>query len=630
MAEPEPHLFVSYASADRERVLPIVAVLEGAGVRVWLDQIGIPGGTSYGTEIVAAIRKCAAVLLCCSAAAYASRNVRQEIALAWRVGRPILPLRLEPVEVPDVLAYWLETAQWVDLFDRPAGAWLPDVLRGLAHGAAAMEHEGLGIAGRSPDAAAVSLPEAPTALLGRERELVELGRRLTSGTQLLTLTGPGGVGKTRLALAVARSVAASFPDGVAFADLAPVTDAALVLATIAEALSVRESAERTLAENLRDYLRTRRLLLVLDNVEQVVEAATEVAGLVAVAPGVTILATSRVPLGVRAEQEVPLGTLTLPAPGASIAEVQASPAVSLLVERARATGDDLTLTETNAAVLYDIVRRLDGLPLAIELAATHVRLFPPEALLARLEHRLPLLTGGARDLPERQQTLTRAIGWSHDLLRSTEQTLFRRLAVFAGGATFDAIEQVAAVDQEIDPYHGLTELLRHNLLRQERTEGEPRFSMLETIREYAADQLAASEEADRIRERHARFFLALSGGVKPPRRVSDRFGPWLAAVETEHDNLRAALAWGLEDRETRRHCRLPATSPRSGFSAGTTVRVGAGSNGSSIRVCPRRRRCSPVPTQRPPCWRGCRGINGLPGGTPNGPWSWRARVLTRR
>ena len=541
-----PRLFVSYASTDRSRVLAIAVALEEAGTEAWVDVRGIAGGESYGSAIVDAIRDCDAVLLLCSAASLASRNVRQEIALAWRFGRPILPLRLEPVDIPDSLAYWLETAQWIDVLDRPRDAWLPAVLHGLRR---ARENQ----VGNPPVAMIQGpalqrndLPDIPTPLLGREHEVAEISSRLRAGARLLTLTGPGGVGKTRLALGVAQSVADVFPDGVVFVDLAPVTDAALVLAAIAETLGVRDSADRSLTEEVGAFLRARRVLLVLDNVEQVVDAAAEIAAVVATTLGVAVIATSRVPLAVRAEQEVPVGTLPLPAAGAPLEVVNASAAVALFLERARATGVDLAVTERNAATLAGIVRRLDGLPLAIELAAARVRLFPPDALLARLEYRLPLLTGGARDLPERQQTLTRTIEWSYILLDPPEQVLFRRLAVFAGGCTFAAVEAVAVVDGDVDPYGGLAEVLRHNLLRQERTEGEPRFAMLETIREYAADQLAASGEAEHMRQRHARYFLQRSGGEEPPRPTGDALVAWLDDLDTDHDNFRTALAWAID------------------------------------------------------------------------------------
>ncbi len=503
-ADPPPHVFVSYASGDRPHALAVTRALEGAGVPAWIDVAGIGGGQSYGPEIVDGIRDCGALVLLCSAVSLSSRNVRQEIALAWRFDRPILPLRLEPVEFPDTLVYWLEGAQWIDVFDDPEEAWLPAALRALDRFAASPAREPLQPTADPTGTAQAILPVPPTPLLGRDPELADICRRLDGGARLLTLTGPGGTGKTRLALEAARAVAEGFPGGAVFIDLAPVTDPALVLAAVAAALGVREGIDRPLAEELRAYMRSDRLLLVLDNLEQVLGAAGDIAGLLAFAPGLVVLATSRAPLGVRAEEEIAVGPLPLPPAAGTPDQVAAAPAGALFLERARAAGADIALTDANAGIDRRD-RAASGRAAARDRAGGGAdENLPPEALLRRLEKRLPLLTGGA-SRPARARS-GRCGGRSPGptvCWRAEEQVAFRRLAVFAGGCSFEAVEAVVAGDGQVDPYEALAALVRQSLLRQERAEGEPRFAMLETIREYAAEQLEASGEGEAIRGRHA-------------------------------------------------------------------------------------------------------------------------------
>ncbi|MBA3450522.1 MAG: adenylate/guanylate cyclase domain-containing protein, partial [Chloroflexia bacterium] len=340
-----------------------------------------------------------------------------------------------------------------------------------------------------------NLPAQPTALIGRERELTELCTVLSAAdTLLVTLVGPGGTGKTRLALQAAAETLDHFPDGVWWVPLAAVSDPDLLMQAIASALGVREGSGDVLARTLAMYLTSRKTLLLLDNFEQVVSAAPILHDLLAAAPELVILVTSREPLRLQAEREFPVMPLPLPRGGErhSLDDALASPAVRLFVSRAQAVKPNFVLETGNVGDVVAICRRLDGLPLAIELAAARVRLLPPAALLARLDRRLSILTGGARDLPARQQTLRAAIAWSFDLLDVAECTLFVRFAVFSGGFTIDSAEAVCQVagGLPLDLLDGIDSLVQKNLLRRgDGPGGEARFAMLETIREFATERL---------------------------------------------------------------------------------------------------------------------------------------------
>ena len=397
-----------------------------------------------------------------------------------------------------------------------------------------------------------SLPIPSTTFIGREYELDEV-RRLLTCTRLLTLTGAGGSGKTRLALEAARASSDAYVDGTALVLLAPVADPDLVAPAIAQALGVHEIAGVPLRETLVAYLRPRTLLLVLDNFEHLLVAAQLISDLLAACRNLTVLATSREALRLQDEQELSVSPLELPPPdrAAPAADLLRCASVELFAQRSAQILPSFLLTSDTARIAADICLRLDGLPLAIELAAARIKVMSPAVLLGRLEHRLPLLIGGARDLPARQRTLRDAIAWSHDLLAPGDKCLFRRLSVFAGGCTLDAAEAFCEQDTDLGrpALDALASLVdKHLIERQDGPQGEPRFVMLETIREFALEQLEASGEAEQMRERHAELFARFAEQVEPHLGGGSR-RPWLARVEADCDNFRAALRWSFEQRK---------------------------------------------------------------------------------
>lgn len=374
-----------------------------------------------------------------------------------------------------------------------------------------------------------NLPAAAAPLIGRDRELAELHELLNhTHTRLVTLTGPGGVGKSRLAIELARSTAEPFAkSGIFIIELATVLEAIDVPAAVARALSVREEPGRSIAETLAEWLRDRDLMLVIDNFEHVLDAAPVAAELLAAAKGLTIVATSRSPLRLRGEHVY------------DVAPLQRRDGVALFAQRARAAGAGLDLMDD--PTVSEICERLDGLPLAIELAAARMRTLPPRALLQRLDHRLDLLSAGTRDAPGRQQTLRATIDWSYELLAPAEQELFARVSAFTGGFTLDAAEAVAT-GQGTDLLNGLDALVEASLLRREERDGDLRFTMLETIHEYALELLAKGSDENAVRRLHSQFFRGLVEEAEPELRGS-RQRAWLERLERDRGNLETALAW---------------------------------------------------------------------------------------
>jgi predicted ATPase/class 3 adenylate cyclase len=455
----------------------------------------------------------------------------------------------------------------------PAGYSLRDLgaqrLRDLIEAERVFQFVGPGLRADFPplkslDALPNNLPAQTTVLLGRESELGTLRQMLNApGIRLITLVGPGGTGKTRLALQVAAEVLDDFPDGVWWTSLAAVSDPAVVLPTIAATLGVRETPGEEVVKTLAAHLSSRKTLLLLDNAEQVVAAAPLFQQLLDAAPGLVLLVTSREPLRLRAEREFPVAPLALPQGMRALTPDEAlqSPAVLLFVSRAQAVRPGFVLDAGNVRDVVAICRRLDGLPLAIELAAARARLLPPAALLARLDRSLAILTGGARDLPARQQTLRAAIAWSHDLLATAEQVLFARIAVFAGGFTLDAADAVCNVagGLPLDLLDGIDSLVQKSLLRQEDGPGgEARFVMLETIREFALERLHELPEAAELRLAHADAYLALAEGAD--WTDVDGQTDLLNRLEADHANFRQAVHFyeSLGEAGLVKHVRLAA------------------------------------------------------------------------
>ncbi len=407
-----------------------------------------------------------------------------------------------------------------------------------------------------------NLPRQSTSLIGRETEIeaaCALFRR--SDVTLATLTGPGGTGKTRLALQAGAELLEEFKDGVWFVGLAALVDPALVITTIAQTLGVKEAAGQPLIETLKGYLHDKQMILLLDNFEQVKEAAPQVDALLKAAPSLKAMVTSRLPLKIYGEKEYPVPPLALPDHQhlPPIERLTQYEAVRLFIERARDVKPDFEVTNDNAPAVAEICVRLDGLPLAIELAAARTRLFAPGALLTRLSSRLKMLTGGAGNLPARQQTLRNTIEWSYDLLTEGEKQLFRRMAVFQGGRTLEGLEAVCDSEAlqvegrlEMDVLEGVESLVSKSLLQQregsEGSNGEPRFWILETIHEYAREKLQEGGEAEPLEREHALYFMRLAEEAEPHLR-GEKQVEWLSRLEDEYDNIRAALWWSREQRD---------------------------------------------------------------------------------
>jgi predicted ATPase/DNA-binding XRE family transcriptional regulator len=429
-----------------------------------------------------------------------------------------------------------------------------------------------------PKRAVSGLPVPLTPLLGRERdEESVMDLLMQPNVRLMTLTGPGGVGKTRLAIQIASGLSVTQPQCVGFVELAGIRNATLVLPTIIQELGLRVEPGRDLVEVVAAHVGATRSLLVLDNFEHLTSAAEQVTDLLAACPLLKIMVTSRAPLHVHGEQQFAVPPLALPSleTNPTLEALTQAPSVQLFVQRVQALRPAFSLSAETGQVVAAICRRLDGLPLAIELAAARSNVLSPKALLERLERHLPVLSDGPRDMPARQRSLRHTIAWSYDLLAPHEQALFRRMAVFTDGCTLEAAETVCAdrttVDSVLDAaavFEGVVQLVRQSLLRvDDQGDDEPRFTMLETLREYGQEQLAAIGEAATMRRRHAAFFLTVAEQAEPHLRTPQR-ARWLVRLEAELSNLRSALQWAQVDKESGARLQLAAALWRFWFLTG--------------------------------------------------------------
>lgn len=542
-------VFLSYSRADSDAVDRLASGLRTAGVGVWLDHSGIEAGTRWPEEIAKALTAAEVVLLALSPSALASEYVLSEITLAYEHRKPMLVLELEPAQIPPAFRLQLAGKQRLSLAGRGGDEMTADLLGALSSMGQPTRDGGCGPLGDERTPAGVAPPgrqqgnlsASLSSFVGRENEIDGLEVAWSdSMTRLLVLTGPGGVGKTRLALHFARQHGERFADGAWFSDLAAATEPDELAIEIAQTLGVRTEPGAPPLQSLSGHLRSRAALLVMDNCEQaIVPCAKLLSVLLAQCPLLRVIATSREPLGVDGEVDVPIAPLAVPGPLGSrdseaLAEVSS---VRLFVDRARAANPAFALTPGNAPAVSEICRRLDGLPLALELAAARVRAMPVEQIAARLDQKLSLLSGGGRAAHARQQSLRALMDWSWELLTADERQLFARTGVFEGGFSLEAARCVCFEPQAEDwaALDLLLPLVAKSLLAlRDRADGTLRYGMLETVRDYAAARLAEDADRDGVARRHCAYYRDLVARDGSPGHV---------ALGHDTANIRAALAW---------------------------------------------------------------------------------------
>jgi predicted ATPase len=563
-------IFISYSSNDQSIAEKICALLESDGIGCWIAPRDVLPGSIYAEELIKAIDNSDALVLLCSRHTSDSVHVRSEVEHAFSHRKVIFPVRLEDVELGKALEYFLGSSHWLVAWDAPLEA----CVKHLAESIRKVLNTSVGVqlleTNIEPEEAVAgppreghmersnNLPAQTTRLIGRENAVEEVVRLLKrEDVRLVTLTGPGGTGKTRLGLQVAAELIDEYANGVFFVPLAPISDTNLIISTIAQILGVHNVSGGSIDISLKNFLRYKQILLLLDNFEQIISAAPVIAGLLSDCPTLNVLVTSREVLHLGGEHDYSVPPLTIPEgqqnrgfQDASLADLTQFASVRLFIERALAIMPAFEVTNENAPAIAEICHRLDGLPLAIELAVARIQILTPFDILARLERRLPLLGKGARDLPARQRTLAGTIEWSYELLDSDEKVLFGRIAVFVGGCTLDAAEAVCHAKSdslsEIDVMEGFASLADKSLIKRTGAASGQRFSMLETIHAYAVKRLEASGEVEEIQRRHAMYMISLSErvevGIRGPEQLQ-----WRDRMSDELNNFRASLQWLVQN-----------------------------------------------------------------------------------
>jgi predicted ATPase len=534
-----PYVFISYSSADRAKVQRVVDACEESGFTVWFDQRSIPGGVSFPTKIVEGIQGSDVVIVCCSEDAFKSAHVRREVHLASRYNRPTLPIMLDPVAYPPNFEYFLVGLQQIRADHENVDSWLPLIIETI-HGLAGADRQAAVYSAASSGATPGNLSVPSTPFIGRVEELAAL--RALIGQQrrrLVTLVGPGGVGKTRLAQQTATEQRTAFPDGIYLVELGSVSDPELILPAIGETLGVQESPGLSMLEVLNAFFTNKRLLLIIDNCEHLITrdhlaVAPLIARFLKTAPNLAVLATSRAPLRLTEEQLFSVAPLLTPAleQSQSLAQLEANEAISLFIARAQAVQPSFTLTGENANSIAAICTQLDGLPLAIELAAAKTRLLPPAKLLERLQQRLDFLSHHAVDIDPRHQTLRATIEWSYDLLSAEEQAAFRFLAHFPGGFTLETAATTGPIAEDIVGILLDSSLLASYFGRS----ADFRFTMLESIRAFGLERAQANGEVEAVQSRIHHWALDLVSTAEPRLKGQDQV-VWINRLNDEYGNL---------------------------------------------------------------------------------------------
>ena len=572
-------VFISYSSANSAEAQAVCAALEAAGLTCWIAPRNIVAGADWASSIITGLNTCRLMLLLFSEFSNTSPQVANEVERATHKRVPVLTVRLQDLTLTPHLEYFLSGRHWFEAHVPPLAQHLPALVQTVQQALATTAEGQAGAVGKaSPSAPTTApplipaqtapplpnnllstnlqsnnLPEQVTSFIGREKEMRDV-KSLLAKTRLLTLTASGGSGKTRLSLQVAADVLDHCPDGAWFVELAPLADSALVSQTLAQVLGVTEEAGKPLAQTLTLALRDKKMLIVLDNCEHVLTACARlVDALLKHCPHVQTLASSREALGIAGEQTYRIPSLSLPdvRQAQTVASVSQYEAVQLFIDRAQSVQSTFAVTDTNATALAQLCARLDGIPLALELAAARVRSLSVEEINSKLDNRFRLLTGGSRAALPRQQTLRALIDWSYDLLNAQEKTLLCRLAVFAGGWTLEATEAVG-IGNDIEDWEMLdllTSLADKSLVVAEQEAGQTRYRLLETVRQYGRDRLEESGEGLAVRARHGDYFLMLAEEIEPKLQGSEQ-GHWLQVLEAEHDNLRQALTLYTENLQT--------------------------------------------------------------------------------